>query len=102
MADKLSESSGVQSLALIGSYVPRQCGIATFTKDLRDALAKEVGDRDTLVVALDDRPEGYRYPEDVRFEIQAHRQQHYRGAADILNINQVDVAILQLKLTDCG
>lgn len=95
MTDKLLESSGVQSLALIGSYVPRQCGIATFTKDLRDALAEEVGDRETLVVALDDRPEGYRYPEDVRFEIQSHRQQDYRGAADILNINQVDVAIVQ-------
>jgi len=95
MADKLSQSSGVQSLALIGSYVPRQCGIATFTKDLRDALAEEAGDQETLVLALDDRPEGYRYPEDVRFEIQAHQQQDYRGAADILNINQVDVAIVQ-------
>jgi len=92
---KISDSSGVESLALVGSYVPRQCGIATFTKDLRDALAAEIGERETAVLALDDTPQGYRYPNDVRFEIRAHQQQDYRAAADILNINQADVAIIQ-------
>jgi len=95
MAQKLSDSSGVESLALVGSYVPRQCGIATFTKDLRDAIAAEIGYGETVVVALDDTPQGYRYPNDVRFEIQAHRLQDYRAAADMLNISQVNVAIIQ-------
>jgi len=95
MAKKLLDTSRVENLALVGTYVPRQCGIATFTKDLRDALAAELGDRETMVLALDDRPQGYRYPSDVCFEIQAHQQQDYRAAADILNINQVDVAIIQ-------
>jgi len=95
MTKKLPDSSGVHSVALVGSYVPRQCGIATFTKDLRDALAAEIGARRTPVLALDDTPRGYRYPEDVRFEIQAHWQQDYHAAADLLNISQVDVTIIQ-------
>jgi len=85
----------VRTVALVGTYVPRQCGIATFTKDLRDNIAAELGDRETPVVALDDTPQGYRYPSDVRFEIQAGQPQDYRAAADMLNINQVDVAIIQ-------
>jgi len=58
----------IQTFALLGSYVPRRCGIGTFTKDLRDALASE-GQRETLLLAMDDRPEGYEYPEEVRFEM---------------------------------
>ena len=38
-----------------------RCGIATFTKDLRDALASE-GGRKTLVLAMGDQPEGYTAP----------------------------------------
>jgi glycosyltransferase involved in cell wall biosynthesis len=92
---KQTEFGQVQTAALVGTYVPRQCGIATFTKDLRDGIAAELGERETLVLALDDRPQGYRYPGDVRFEIQASQPQDYRAAADMLNINQVDVAIIQ-------
>lgn len=81
-------------LALVGSYVPRRCGIATFTKDLHDAL-KETGTCDLSVLALDDRPEGYDYPPEVRFQIQAHRRADYATAAEFLNINQIDALILQ-------
>ena len=84
----------IQTAALIGSYVPRQCGIATFTKDLRDSMAKE-GDVRTLVLAMDDIPSGYDYPEEVRFQIQANRLKDYSVAADMLNINQVDVVVLE-------
>ncbi|HOE97342.1 MAG TPA: glycosyltransferase family 4 protein [Candidatus Sumerlaeota bacterium] len=83
----------VSTIAMIGTYVPRQCGIATFTKDLRDAVAE--GNVETAVISLDDRPEGYDYTEEVRFQIRANRLQDYRLAADMLNINQIDVAILQ-------
>jgi len=88
-------SARLQSLALLGSYVPRKCGIATFTKDLRDALAAEMGDANTLVLAMDDEPTGYPYPDDVRFQIRAHEERDYRTAAELLNINQVDVTLVQ-------
>ncbi len=88
-------SRNVQTMALLGSYVPRRCGIATFTKDLRDALAANGDKTRTLVLAMDDVPGGYPYPDEVRFQIQANRVQDYATAADLLNINQIDVAIVQ-------
>jgi glycosyltransferase involved in cell wall biosynthesis len=82
-------------MALLGSYVPRQCGIGTFTKDLRDALADTLGQRQVTVLAMDDTLEGYAYPDEVRFQIPAHDRKQYRTAAEMLNINQIDVAIVQ-------
>jgi glycosyltransferase involved in cell wall biosynthesis len=78
----------------MGSYVPRKCGIATFTKDLRDALVSEERSS-TLVLAMDDRAEGYDYPEEVRFQIRAGQVKDYLTAADLLNINQIDVLLVQ-------
>ncbi|MFW5652936.1 MAG: glycosyl transferase family 1, partial [Planctomycetota bacterium] len=88
-------SRRLRSLALISSYVPHQCGIAPFCKDLYDAVAGELEDGRCLVVALDDREEGYRYPDEVRFELIAERPREYANAADLININQVDVALVQ-------
>ncbi|MHC4713214.1 MAG: glycosyltransferase family 4 protein [Planctomycetota bacterium] len=85
----------VQTVALLGSYVPRQCGIATFTKDLRDGLVLAQGDLNTIVLALDDTPAGYAYPDEVRFQIQASRIQDYASASDLLNINQIDLVVIQ-------
>ena len=89
------ELGQVQTVALVSSYVPRRCGIATFAKDLRDALAAELGDRQAFVVAMDDVPEGYEYSQEVRFQVPDHLQEEYGTAADMLNINQVDVTIIQ-------
>ena len=84
----------VQTLALVGSYVPRQCGIATFTKDLRDAIV-EGCDVYVPVLAMDDNENGYGYPDEVRFEIRANVLNDYQLATDYLNINQIDVVIVQ-------
>src|SRR5437016_7611741 len=88
-------SPSLQTAALVGSYVPRHCGIATFTKDLRDAVAAEVGQRQAEVVALDDNAAGYAYPDEVRFQVPQHKQVEYISAADLLNVNQIDCVLLQ-------
>src|SRR4029079_11224246 len=72
-----------------------QCGIATFTKDLRDAIAEELGETQTLVSAIDDTPAGYPYPAEVRHQISQHKQADYSTAAEFLNINDVSVALIQ-------
>jgi len=57
-------------IAFLGDYVPRQCGIATFTHDLCEAVAQcGRGKSEVFAVATNDRPEGYPYPDRVRFEI---------------------------------
>src|SRR4051794_24973035 len=95
MSKARTRIGSVQTVALVGSYVPRQCGIATFTKDLRDAIAEEVGDAQATVLALDDTPSAYAYPPEVRLQVAQHRQADYMTAADLLNINRIDVAVIQ-------
>jgi len=53
---------GIGSVAVIGNYVPRQCGIATFTTDLTQAISAEAPDINCWAVAMNDQPEGYAYP----------------------------------------
>ena len=85
-----------KSIAVIGDYLPRQCGIATFTTDLSNALvAAKPGPENVIVVAVNDVPEGYAYPDRVKFEIRDKVPADYLRAANFLNINNVDIAILQ-------
>ncbi len=85
-----------KKIAVIGNYLPRQCGIATFTTNLCNTLAIEMkNDKDLIVVAMDDIPEGHDYPERVKFRVRANVQEDYYWAADFLNANQYEVAILQ-------
>jgi len=82
-------------IALVGNHLPRQCGIATFTTDLLNALAAEGPDMECWAVVINDVPEGYRYPAQVRFELNHKMLSDYRLAADFLNMNQVDAVCLQ-------
>ena len=82
-------------IAVIGNHLPRQCGIATFTTDLCNAMAAEYGAAQLSVVAVNDGHSTYSYPERVRFEIGEGDIASYRGAADYLNASNVDLVCLQ-------
>lgn len=75
--------------------MPRKCGIATFTADLSGAVAGQYPSIDCSVVAVNDRPEGYEYPQQVSFEFLQQDLDTYREAADYLNFSNVDIASLQ-------
>ena len=81
-------------LALVGNYAPRQCGIATFTTDLTEALTRTCPATRPFAVALSDRP-GYTYPERVRLELNQEDRQGYRDAAAFLNASDADAVIVQ-------
>lgn len=85
----------MKTIAFVGNYLPRLCGIATFTTDLCESVAKEVPDCTCFAVAINDTPEGYAYPDRVRFELPQNDVTSYHKAADFLNINNVDVVCLQ-------
>ena len=82
-------------IAFLGDYVPRRCGIATFTNHLCEAVTGQAPDAKCIVIAVNDRPEGYDYPHEVRFEIQQKDIEGYRAAADELNQNKADVLCVQ-------
>ena len=95
MTSVIKYYEGIDSVAVIGNYLPRQCGIATFTTDLVEALSAEAPDINCWAVAINDTPEGYPYPEKVRFEINQNKLTDYSVASEFLNINQTDIVCVQ-------
>jgi glycosyltransferase involved in cell wall biosynthesis len=92
-----SSHSPIKRIAFIGNYLPRQCGIATFTTDLCEAIAAEHSDTTCIAVPVNDIEDGYAYPSRVRFELAEKDIDSYHRAADFLNINSVDLVSLQFE-----
>lgn len=82
-------------IAVVGNYLPRHCGIATFTTDLCDAIHAEYGAIELLALPVNDTEEGYTYPPRVRFELSEDNLASYRQAADFLNFSNIDLVCLQ-------
>ena len=91
----MEKTLNTKHIAFLGDYVPRRCGIATFTADICEAIAAEFPQAQCIVGAVNDRPEGYDYPARVRFEIAEQELDSYRRAAEFLNINNVEVVSVQ-------
>src|SRR5262252_4883060 len=84
-----SSLEALTSIALIGSYIPRRCGIATFTADLAAGLGQATTGLHVEIVAMNDDPLGHDYPSEVEFEIGQNELADYRVAADHLNASRI-------------
>ena len=82
-------------IAIIGNYLPRRCGIATFTTDLCDAIHAEYEATELLALPVNDTEEGYSYPARIRFELSQDELSSYRQAADFLNFSNIDLVCVQ-------
>ena len=87
--------AGVRTVAFLGNYLPRKCGIATFTSDLLEAVAARHPESQCFAAPVNDVRGCYRYPDVVRCEIEEQDVESYRRAADFLNSSKVDVVSLQ-------
>lgn len=77
-------------LVMIGNYAPRQCGIASFTQDLVQA----VGNWQVSVVAMNDG-QTYDYPPEVVLGIEQDDLNAYVTAATAINALKPDVVCVQ-------
>jgi glycosyltransferase involved in cell wall biosynthesis len=92
----LHSSAGLPSrIAVVGNYLPRQCGIATFTTDLCDAISAEYGPTGLFAIPVNDTESGYEYPERVRLALQQEDLSSFEQAADFLNFTNFDLVCLQ-------
>src|SRR5579862_9240824 len=82
-------------IAMIGNYLPRHCGIATFTTDLCEAISAEYGTARLLALPVNDIEEGYDYPARVRWSLAQDDLTSYQQAAEFLNFNNIDMVCLQ-------
>lgn len=91
-----AETNEPRRIVFVGNYLPRECGIATFTYDLVEAVVERSARRDDVsVTAMNDRPQGYRYPRRVTLTIRDNDQAEYVRAADIINRRRPDVVSFQ-------
>lgn len=82
-------------VAFVGNYLPRQCGIATFTTDLCTALGSAYGSERFFAIPVNDPESSYEYPEQVRLELDQEELASYERAAEFLNFNGNDIVSLQ-------
>src|SRR6202051_3729613 len=90
-----SKPSLPSRIAVIGNYLPRQCGIATFTTDLCAAISAEYGTARLLALPVNDTEQGYDYPSRVRWSLAQDEVKSYQQAAEFLNFNNIDMVCLQ-------
>lgn len=87
-------------IGFISTYVPRECGIGTFTNDIVKNISKsykisESENPNLIVVAVSDRDNSYSYPPEVKFEIRQQSKKNYLNAANFLNNSDIDVVNIQ-------
>jgi glycosyltransferase involved in cell wall biosynthesis len=78
----------------VGSYPPRECGIATFTEDVRAAYDRRA-QTESPVVAITDAYRSYDYPSEVVGQIHRDDLRSYFDAAELVNALPVDVVNVQ-------
>ncbi|NLV22766.1 MAG: glycosyltransferase [Syntrophomonadaceae bacterium] len=78
----------------IGTYPPKQCGIATFSADLCRSITEH--GHDIKIIAISDNSCSYHYSNQVIFNIRQNQRQDYMKAAAFINAaTSVDLVILQ-------
>ncbi|MDO5971591.1 glycosyltransferase family 4 protein [Flavivirga aquimarina] len=86
-------------IIILGNYMPRRCGIATFTTNLANSILaandKKETNNEVLVVAMNDHDQIYEYPDIVKYTIKQQEPNDYNTAANFINGLNADVCIFQ-------
>jgi glycosyltransferase involved in cell wall biosynthesis len=82
-------------IAFFGTYPPRRCGIATFTRDLAEAITTAGEGRFPTTLAVTDPGGRYEYPVNVQYEIRQEVKGDYARAAEFVNYTDVRLVSIQ-------
>lgn len=86
---------GIRRIALIGNSPPRLCGLATFTRDVRDALNAVYPEIAVDHYAMNDPNGSYDYGPEVTCQIAQEEIADYRMAAQRINESGADLVLVQ-------
>ena len=82
-------------VAYISTFPPRECGIATYTSDLVEAISQLYVTQSPTIIAINDRGGYYNYPPQVGFQIDREDVDTYIEAAEYVNRSDIDIVNLQ-------
>jgi polysaccharide biosynthesis protein PslF len=85
-------STGLK-IIFISSYIPRECGIATYTNNLIKAIKSADPNVRASVIAMND--DKYNYPKEVIASISQNNDGDYLKAAELINNSDCDVVSVQ-------
>jgi glycosyltransferase involved in cell wall biosynthesis len=89
---RLSDES--RNIMLLSSCLPRKCGIATFSENLRNALLRQEEISDVSTIAVNNA-DGYDYPDHVQYKMEQDLLEDYFRAAQAVNASSADAVSLQ-------
>ncbi len=81
--------------AVLGNFPPRQCGLATFTRDIYACLAKALPQARFNVIAMNEAGADYDYPAEVTHQLPQDDRAAYRRLAKDLNSDGTQVLFVQ-------
>ncbi len=95
-AENLKRFNNPVDTIYVSTYIPRKCGIATFTKDLTNAINMINPLRLSKIAAMDNKmTESVVYPHEVEFRIREDNYKDYKDLARYINENAFDLVSIQ-------
>ena len=85
----------VPRMLFLGSFPPRECGIATFMKDVVDAVDEAFGERSDVIAIDEPGGEDRVYPSRVVARLVQQDRDSYRRIAHFVNMSSADVLNIQ-------
>lgn len=98
LATRLAATEPKLRAIYVSTYIPRECGIATFTKDLTNAINLLNPHSLADIVAIDDEKSGgvaHNYPWEVKYKINQEELRSWIDAADYINQSGADIVCLE-------
>ncbi len=91
----LTDKSKSIRVIYVSSYIPRHCGIATYTKDLTNAINLLNPYAQAEIMAVKRKGDDLEYPWEVKFKIDQSKPESYYQAANYINRSGADLVCLQ-------
>lgn len=95
--EKLNERTRVPEVLFVTSYPPRECGIATYSQDLINALQDKFGNSfKCTICALESDTEQHIYKEEPKYILNIHQRNAFAKMAFQINRNaNIHVVVIQ-------
>ena len=90
----MKNTSSNRNIVFLGTSLPRECGIATFTQDLLDEFEHIQGFNKPRIIAINNN-ETYHFQKQVMREIDQHKLSDYIDTAEYLDLSDVDLLVIQ-------